>query len=254
MNIITAEASIVRIIQDTHCVKRYQLEFPELKDLNFQAGQFIILSLPEIKDEEDKPIKRAYSIASSPDMKDYLELCIKNMATGGLSTQLNDLQVGDKVNVQGPFGAFTLQHKQPKYIFLAGGSGISPLMSMVRHMAHEKRGEEILFFFSALTRCDLVYEEELPALVKEFPNIKLIFGISEEEWPAMFKDAPWEKVQGLFNKDTLAKYMNGIDYEAYICGPEPFINAMKDGLDALGVPKENVHYEDWGTANKQLAK
>lgn len=255
MNIIKETATVVRVIEDTPCVNRFHLEFSSLSQFQFTAGQFLIVTLPNFLDQKtNQPLKRAYSIASPPEVKDYLELCVKNLKTGGLSEQMAKLQVGDKINIQGPFGGFTLQHKYPKYLFLAGGSGISPLICMTKHLVAQKKGEEILFFFSALTRCDLVYEEELVEMQKEFPALKLVFGLTNEDWSEVLADSPWNKEQGIFTKEILQKHIKDTNYEVYLCGPKGFMDAMKAILFKLGFAKEQISYEDWGVAMKAVSK
>jgi len=217
-------------------IKIFRMEPLEGGMLRFAAGQFVFL---HILDENGKTIvKRPYSIASLPDAS-YLEFCIK-MVGGELTSRLDKMGKGAVIGIDGPYGDFKYD-EQPNAAFVAGGTGIAPFVSILRHVAQKKMKGRFLLFYSARTREAIAYREEFERLEKENPNIKVVLTLTREE------PAGWEGECGRINEDMVCKYASSLtDFDWWICGPMPLIKNMRECLIKRGVDPKRIKVEGWG--------
>ena len=121
------KAKVTEIIQYANDIKLFRVAFDGLKELEYLPGQFFMLSKEGFNNEKGFPIKRAYSIASSPENKNSIEFCLKK--EGIFTTMMFDIPVGTELILEGPSGSFVLneEHKKKEIVFLASGSGIAPI-------------------------------------------------------------------------------------------------------------------------------
>ena len=120
---ISFTSALIDVIDLSSNTKHFTFEVP--KDFTFLAGQFVMVG---VIGDDGKPIRRAFSIASSPSsFNGKIELCVKILHDGRLSTRLARLKLGDTVSMQGPYGKFVLQDSSKEKLFLAAGTGIAPL-------------------------------------------------------------------------------------------------------------------------------
>jgi predicted ferric reductase len=163
---------------------------------------------------------------------------IKNLGNWS-GTVVPNVQVGQRMWLDGPYGVFTLDREQgPGYVFLAGGVGITPLHSMLVTMAERGDVRPVVLFYSASHVEDLTYREELLALQKQM-NLKVVYVVGEPP-------DGWTGETGRISAEIVQKYIPPKQYKRwqyFICGPTPMMNAMEKMLPEIGVPAEHVHTE-----------
>jgi predicted ferric reductase len=204
----------------------------------FEAGQFAWLNLgPSPVSYDQHPI----SLSSNGDTASEtgeIAFTIKNL--GDWSGQVvPNMQPGDRIWVDGPYGVFTLDRMQgPGYAFLAGGVGITPLRSMLVTMAEREDVRPVVLFYGGRRAEDLTFHDELLALQKRM-NLKVVY-VVENPPPG------WEGETGFISADVLRKHLPPKQYrrwQYFICGPAPMMDAMEKLLPAQGVPLEKIHTE-----------
>ncbi len=244
-------AKVSKIKYQTPRVKSFRIKFDSIKKFSFKPGQFIIISLQDYA-ENNILVRRAYSIASCPENKKYLEIAVVDNRLRKMASHLHKLKKGSSINVEGPFGSFTLDEKAKKLLFIAGGAGLTPLMSMLRHLLHKKqrkknKNKKIIFVLSARTKRDIVFKKELLKLERKNRNLTIVITLTQDTWSSeeKFKN----KEMGRINKKILKKYLKTKNYCSYICGPYQMNIAMQKLLKSLNAKK--VSYENWETVTKK---
>ena len=207
----------------------------------FQAGQFLNLSL-EI---DGKRISRSYTIASPPSRDGYIELTIKREENGMVSRYLHDkLMTGQGVALSAPAGRFTFDPASSDAVLLiAGGVGITPLMSILRNLTDRCWPGKIDLLFSVRSASDIIFADEFRYLKGRHPNLHVHITIT--------RDAPaeWSGLRGRITGDLLRKHIpDFIERPAYICGPDAMANAARDELISVGVKAERVVLESFTPA------
>lgn len=203
------------------------------RGIRFQPGQFTWLTLwssPFAMQEHP------FSFSSSALNPNLVQLTIKRL--GDFTAKIGELKPGTTVYLDGPYGAFTLdRYVAPGYVFIAGGIGITPIMSMVRTMADRNDLRPIILFYANKTLDGATYREELDELQNRL-RLNVIHVLAE---------APegWEGESGFISAPLMARYLpeGRMQYEYFICGPPPMMNAVENALGQLGVPPEKLHSE-----------
>ncbi|MGJ0424496.1 aromatic/alkene monooxygenase hydroxylase FAD-binding subunit MmoC [Methylocystis sp.] len=200
--------------------------------LNFMPGQFVDIEIPGTH------MQRSYSMASlSGD--GALEFFIRILPDGAFSKFLmNDAEVGMKLNLRGPTGAFNLRDNgpRPRY-FVGGGTGLSPVLSMVRHMKQSGDDTPAKLFFGVTRRDELFYVEELKALQRSMRNLDVRVAVVE--------GGDGNGVAGGTVIDLLKAELSKADAQPdiYLCGPPAMIDAAFAAAESAGVPKQQVYQE-----------
>jgi ferredoxin-NADP reductase len=187
--------------------------------------------------------RRAYSIACSPEeavQRRTLELLVGIDASGQSGPPLA-LDVGALVDLDGPIGRFTfpIEPQERRFLFVAGGTGVSPLRAMLRH-ALVIPHDEIGFLYSARTPDEFAYEAELKALAAA-GRIELRQTITRD----VAADS-WMGRRGRISRDDLAPLVHATETLCFICGPLPLVQDMLAALAALGVERQRIKIEEWG--------
>lgn len=186
-NIKEFVCDVEKIENLTHDIKLVRLKLPEGETVNFKAGQFMqFYTKPYGKVSES--VFRAYSISSPPSDDTHLEFCIRQVPMGIATTYVHTaLNQGDKQQVSGPYGDFMWHGEKSQAVFVAVGSGLAPMRSLLYDLL-ETKGETrpLTFYFGATTVGDLYYVEEMRALEEKYPNFRFRPTISnpkpEEKW------------------------------------------------------------------------
>ena len=174
---IKQQAKIVDVRQESPAVKLFVLELSS--PLSFVAGQFVMLTIPGYVDKAGKGPRRAYSIASAPEDA-LLELVIKINPAPSLSSELDLLKKGDVVEVDGPYGKFVFDDSAKQdLLFVAGGTGIAPLMSMMKHCCFLQEKKNMSLLFGVKTVQDIIYRKELDTLQKS-GKVNVTYCLSQE--------------------------------------------------------------------------
>lgn len=214
----------------------------DLKEIfQYKQGQYITLRTT-INGED---IRRSYSICSSP-LDNELRVAIKKVDGGTFSTYANEqLQKGDVLEVMPPLGKFFTEldpHQTKKYIGFASGSGITPLLSIIKTTLRTELTSEFTLVYGNRNRHSIIFKEELEGLKNLYMNrFRVIYVLSREKTDAAinFGRIDAEKCNALCEKVIDAKNTDAF----FLCGPENMIFSVKDQLEKLGVDKRKIHFE-----------
>lgn len=213
----------------------FTFEMKEPHNLTFEAGQYASLGFP------DNPVRRPYSIASAPSEDHKFELIIDTAPQGIGTKYLMNLPLGGEAAFLAPMGMFTLAkgeqaQKEKALMFVATGSGIAPLRSMILHLLQtENDKREMWLYWGLRFETDLFWEEEFEELTKAFPNFHFHVTLSKasDQWPLCRGHV------------TNCLSIHDVPAEAgyYLCGSKPMIEETVALLNSKGIPKESVHHE-----------
>ncbi|PBQ33010.1 phenylacetic acid degradation protein [Sphingobacteriaceae bacterium] len=218
----------------------------------FKHGQY--LTLKTIIDGEE--VRRSYSICSSP-LDEQLTVAIKTIPEGKFSNYAySTLKVGDEVEVMPPLGRFStdlLETNKKNYFFIAVGSGITPVMSIVKTILKTEPQSTIILLYGNKNKGSIIFKEQFEALKNKYMRrLSLYYILSQEKADAEILAGRIDKTKiEYFLKNIIDPVM--ID-ECFLCGPEDLILTAKDTLAAAGIPTKNIHFELFTTAGAQLAK
>ena len=205
------------------------------EEIEFQAGQYINLNIPGVEGS------RAFSIANKPSDNQVLELHVRLVEGGAGTTYLHEqLQVGDTLELSGPYGQFFTRHSDSKdVIFIAGGSGLSSPQSMIFELLERGDTREIYLFQGARNVAELYNRAIFENLAKEHSNFHYIPALNAPE-----PDDDWQGVTG-FVHDAANKHFDGRfdGHKAYLCGPPPMINAAITTLMQGRLFERDIHME-----------
>lgn len=210
-------------------------------DFKFKQGQYLTLKT-EINEAE---VRRTYSLCSSP-LEEKWSVAIKQIDGGLFSTFANnELQIGDQLEAMPPAGDFYVEvdpTKARNYIAFAAGSGITPILSIIKtHLSAEPKSTFQLFYVNR-TVSSIILKEELEALKNVFlDRLEIFYFLTREHRnsPLFNGRIDQEKIQLLFR--TICA-VNHVDH-CFICGPKEMIFLVRDELEAAGLPSKNIHYE-----------
>jgi propane monooxygenase reductase component len=229
-------ARISAIAELTHDIRRLELELDQ--PMKFRAGQYVDITIPE------QGITRSFSMANPPSEQQRLAFIIKVYPNGAFSSLLRDqLQVGDPLEVKGPYGTcFRRDDRSGPMLLIGGGSGMAPLWSVLHdHLAHGDARRPVLFFYGARTPRDLFYRDEIAAIIGQSPNVCFVPALSHLE-----ESDSWDGERG-FIHEAIGRHLQagGLtgDTEAYVCGPPPMIDAVLPVLERYRIKPDRIHVD-----------
>jgi 3-phenylpropionate/trans-cinnamate dioxygenase ferredoxin reductase subunit len=206
--------------------------------MTFEAGQFAWISLESPFVFRENPFSFAIS---SEHADNKIGFTIKEL--GDFTSTIKDLKPGDTVYVDGPYGTFSMDEHQCKdLIFIAGGIGSAPVMSMLRTLADRKSEKQLTFFFGNPTWESIIYREELAELEDKL-NLNMVHVLEKPP-------EGWEGETGFINADVLRRHLPE-NYKAstfFLCGPLPMIEAVEGALAEVGVAPKNIYSEQYEMA------
>lgn len=241
----SGELRVAQIFRETPSVATFRLVEPSSDRLpfDFLPGQFLQV---EVDNGEEPRSRRSYTIASSPTQRGYVELTVKREELGAVSRHLHDrVKVGDPLKVMGPYGSFTFTGSDADSIVLiAGGVGITPMMSVLRYLTDTAWPGEIFFVYGARSTEEFIFRGELEQLERRHEKLHVF---------ASMQRAPgtvWLGPEGPITGDLLRAAVPDIaKRRVHLCGPPGMMAAMKQILSELGVPEAQVHSEAFGPAS-----
>ena len=263
-------------------IKELVLNLPEGENLDFQAGGYIQIDIPEyhnlgfndfsIEEEyhpdwdkykiwdlvanNDEPVFRAYSMANHPAEGNRVMLNVRiatpppplwdQVPPGLASSYIFNLKPGDKVTISGPYGEFFIKDSDREMVYIGGGAGMAPMRSHLFHLFHTlKTGRKVSFWYGARSVREMFYDEQFKQIQEEFPNFSYKVALSEP-----MEEDNWTGHTGFIHQvlhdEYLANHEDPTELEYYMCGPPPMINACDNMLDSLGVDKEMIAYDSFG--------
>jgi ferredoxin-NADP reductase len=208
----------------------------ETRPFVFQAGQAALIGT------HGQTERRPYSIASSPEdavRHHRLEFLVKVDAMGTIGPHLAAVGPGSRIDFEGPSGAFTLGSvPAPAYLFVAGGTGISPLRAMLRHLIAADRAAVVSVLYSARVAEEFAFRDELERLARR-GLIQLHLAVTGQAATG------WDGLRGRISKEALARALPSKDTVCYLCGPPAMVEDVPPLLRQMGVPSSHVRTEEW---------
>jgi len=223
----------------THDVKNLVFEADGDRLFEFDAGQFLTLML----DIAGTPVNRCYTISSPPTRPNRIAITVKRVAGGKVSNWVHDNIVpGSKVNAMSPLGAFTLTSRPAeKLLFLSAGSGITPLMSMLRTLYDLGSDADVVFLHSARTPSDIVFRSELAAIEMFMPNLRVVH-VCEADYPS----ERWGGMRGRLSPTMLHTIVPDLLERTILnCGPLPYMESVRRILGELDYHLDSYHEESF---------
>lgn len=266
-------------------IKEFVVKLPEGENLNFRSGGYIQIDVPKI-DVDYKDIEvndkyrgdwehmkmfdlkmvnpestyRAYSMANHPAEGNIVMLNIRiatppfdraiggfaNVNPGICSSYIFSRKPGDKVTISGPYGEFFLRETDNEMMFIGGGAGMAPMRSHIFHLFKTaKTGRKVTFWYGARSMKEVFYKEEFDQIAKDFPNFTWHLALSDPQ-----PEDNWTGLTGFIHQviydNYLKEHESPEDIEYYLCGPPMMTAAATKMLYDLGVPDENVMYDNFG--------
>jgi Na+-transporting NADH:ubiquinone oxidoreductase subunit F len=266
-------------------IKEFVVKLPEGENLEFESGGYIQIDVPkydisfkdmdieeQFRDEWDKfnmwdlrtknseETIRAYSMASYPAEGNIIKLNIRiatppwdrkkntfmNVPPGICSSYIFTRKPGDKVMISGPYGEFHIKDTENEMVYIGGGAGMAPLRSHIFHLFHTlKSGRKVSYWYGARSSREVFYEDEFRAIEKKFPNFTFNLALSEP-----LPEDNWSGYTGFIHQvlydHYLDKHEEPEEIEYYLCGPPMMNDAVLKLLDDMGIPDENVAFDDFG--------
>ena len=238
------KTTIKEIKHETATAVSVLFHIPENQEKTFQftAGQYITLQ----KEIHDELVRRAYSICATPQSGE-LKVAIKAVDKGMFSSYAtSELKVGDAIEISAPEGRFQLQPQPNKnYIAFAAGSGITPILSMVKSVLENEPSATFTLIYGNKTVAETMFYDELLQLKKQYSNFKLEFICSRERQ----ENALFGRIDKAFTNFFIKNKYKDITFDsAYLCGPEEMIHKVSDTLKEGGFLAENIHFELFTTS------
>jgi len=266
-------------------IKEFVVRLPEGETMDFRPGEYVQIDVPkfdisfrdmdieeEFRDEWDKfnmwdlktknseETMRAYSMANHPAEGNIIMLNIRiatppwdrkknkfmNVPPGICSSYVFTRKPGDKVMMSGPYGEFHIKDTGNEMIYIGGGAGMAPLRSHIFHLFHTlKTNRKVSYWYGARSRREIFYEDEFRKIEKEYPNFTFNLALSEP-----LPEDNWEGYTGFIHQVLYDEYLSKMDepeeIEYYLCGPPLMNDAVLKLLYELGIPDENVAFDDFG--------
>jgi Na+-transporting NADH:ubiquinone oxidoreductase subunit F len=266
-------------------IKEFVVKLPDGESLDFSPGGYVQIDVPryeasfsdfiieekfradwdkncmmDLKVKNSEETFRAYSMANYPAEKNIIKLNIRiatppwdnakkqfmNVPSGLCSSYIFSRKAGDKVVVSGPYGEFFIKNTGNEMIYIGGGAGMAPLRSHIFHLFNTvKTDRKVSYWYGARSLKEVFYEDEFRSIEKKFPNFRFNLALSEP-----LPEDNWSGYTGFIHKVLLDNYLGKHeapeDVEYYLCGPPMMNSAVLRTLDMLGVPKENIAFDDFG--------
>ena len=216
----------------TRDIRRLRLRIDNEEGMKFTAGQFANIQIPGTQ------LLRPYSMANSPWENNILDFAIRIFPEGRFSQLLESrLKAGDRLQVHGPYGELRVRLSHRSIIMAAGGSGLAPLLSMLLQLAEKGNERPVQLFFGVRSKEDLYHTGQIEAVRRRMPALEFIPVLSES------RPDDWQGETGLVT-EAISRYRESFrNYDAYLCGPPPMVDAATSLLVERGVRARNVYFD-----------
>lgn len=223
---------LIQIEPDTHDTKTFRFELPADATLDMLPGDFLYVHATL----NGKTVKRAYTPSSLPGVTGYFDLTIKRYETGLVSRYLHDRHIGDTVLISGPNpGGHWVDGMASRVGFVAGGTGITPMIAIIRWILSQQIKAELFLIFANKTEGDIILRREWDRYVQEFPHFHCYHLL---EHPP----AGWQQGIGRVTPEVLRHHLPppGPETRVFVCGPPPMVDAVEAMLLELGYPQQAI--------------
>lgn len=230
-----------RIQTETHDVKTFIFAYPNpqaTSAFRYLAGQHINFTI----NIAGKVRHCSYTLSSSPTEPDYISITIKRVSGGLASNYFHDsFSVGQSITAKNASGNFHLTTPIPqKILLLSAGSGITPMLSILRFMTAKQCKNQVIFFHSAHTEADLIARSEIENLAKQHGRCKVVYTLTQAVKPH------WQGMQGRISEQMFRGIPQLTSYHVFTCGPKLFRQTAQQILKALALPRSHYHFESFG--------
>jgi propane monooxygenase reductase component len=228
----------------THDLRHLVVKLVEPAEIKFFPGQYMDFVVPGTDES------RSFSMANTPNREGLFEFVIK-IYPGGLFSEFlaEKVQPGDHLQVEAPFGTFTLRESRTSdLLFLGGGAGMAPMLGLLRSMAERGVDRKVTFYYGARTQQDLCFIGELASLSERLSDFTYVPALSHAP-----DDDGWAGERGMIT-DVVRRRETGLaGVDAYVCGPPPMVDAAIATLTSLGVKENNIFYDKFTTTGEPEA-
>lgn len=214
-------------------VRHFVFEVPEVQEFYFVPGQFVSLT----HTIDGREITRPYSIASKP-AGNRFDLCLNLVEDGIFSPWLFALRAGDEVEMTAPLGYFVLRNPQRDAIFVATGTGIAPMRSMLQSWLGQDDPRRLTLIFGVRYETGLLYREEFEQLAREHPNFRFLPTLSRPE-------PSWTGRTGHVQAHLKEAIGERRDVDVYICGLKAMVDDVRAMLKGMGFDRKQIVYEKY---------
>jgi len=227
-------AELVKIDEMTPSVRNFHFEFREKPRFDYRPGQFVMAYVPR----EGKTVRKPYSICSPPHWPAKIELCIKKVEGGYVSSFFLDLKEGYVMPMEGPLGVFRIKEPLPPHLmFVATGTGVAPLRAMLYDLFLTGHAGKITLVLGIRYENEILFDEEFKALARQHPNFEYI--------PTISRPKNWTGAKGYVQDQIRSRFPDPSGIQIYACGLVPMINSLLESLTQIGYPREAIHFEKW---------
>ena len=251
--LISYQTQLTKKINLAGNVYLFEFSLIEPKEINFFAGQYLILSVSY----NTESVLRMYSIASPSWQKNSFELVVELVEGGVGSSYLKNLKIGDKVLFKGPAGMFTLKKTDKNKIFFATGTGIAPIRSMImesQNLPSDSEGKtksdlvksQKFVFWGLRKKQDVYFLEEFKKIAEEDKNFEFKICLSKETSLSKFESDFFSlgHVDYVFEKELYPKIKNSIaNFEFYLCGGRVVVESIRQFLLQKNIPQSSIFFE-----------
>jgi propane monooxygenase reductase component len=238
------EEAVVEVVSNenvTHDMRHLVVRLVEPAAIKFFPGQYVDFVIPGTDET------RSFSMANTSSLESgQLEFVIKVYPDGLFSRFLDtEVKVGDRLDITGPFGVFTLRDAPGSdLVFVGGGAGMAPILALLRTMAERGIDRKTTFYYGARRKRDLCFEDELRELESRLPSFRYVPALSEPDGD------DWDGEVGLITDVVRRGESSLVRTDAYVCGPPPMVEAALELLPALGVADKRIFYDKFTTTGE----
>jgi len=239
------EEAVVEVVSNenvTHDMRHLVVRLVEPAAIKFFPGQYVDFVIPGTDET------RSFSMANTSSLESgQLEFVIKVYPDGLFSRFLDtEVKVGDRLDITGPFGVFTLRDAPGSdLVFVGGGAGMAPILALLRTMAERGIDRKTTFYYGARRKRDLCFEDELRELESRLPSFRYVPALSEPD-----DSDGWDGEVGLITDVVRRGESSLVRTDAYVCGPPPMVEAALELLPALGVADKRIFYDKFTTTGE----
>jgi propane monooxygenase reductase subunit len=239
------QEAVVEVVSNenvTHDMRHLIVRLIEPTSIKFFPGQYVDFVVPGTEES------RSFSMANTSSLESgQLEFVIKVYPDGLFSRFLDtEVKVGDRLDVTGPFGVFTLRDAPGSdLVFVGGGAGMAPILALLRTMADRGIDRKATFYYGARRKRDLCFEDELRKLENTLPAFRYVPALSEPD-----ENDDWDGEVGLITDVLRRAEQNLARTDAYVCGPPPMVEAALELLPVLGVADKRIFYDKFTTTGE----
>ena len=242
-------------------IPAYELKYSEFDVEDRFRGDWDKFKMWDIAVKNTEPTIRAYSMASYPAEGDIIMLNVRiatppfdrqkggwaDVPAGIGSSYIFNLKPGDKVIMSGPYGDFHIHDTKAEMLYIGGGAGMAPLRAQLLHLFNTLKttDRKVTYWYGARSKNEIFYEEDFRAIERDYPNFKFNIALSDP-----LPEDNWTGYTGFIHNVIYNEYLKEHDapedIEYYMCGPGPMAKAVEKMLWDLGVPREQLNYDDFG--------